>query len=178
MPGSVFLDGEDVTLRTIEEEDLDFLQRHINDPAVRTPIGATTPVNATDEREWFESMSEGDDVSLLVCADGDTVGTISLMDINADHGFGELGYWIAPDAWGEGYATAATRLLVGHAFDQRRLHKVSAKVFDYNTGSQRVLEKVGFTGEGVDREEAFVDGEYVDVHRYGLLEDEWRELQA
>jgi RimJ/RimL family protein N-acetyltransferase len=177
MPGPVFLDGETVALRTIEEEDIEFLQRHINDPAVRTPIGSSAPVNEAEEQDWFESLNESDDVSLLICVDGDAVGTISLMRIDEGWGRGTLGYWIAPDEWGEGYATAATRLLVGHAFDQLRLHKVRAEAFDYNTGSRRVLEKVGFTEEGVGREECFVDGEYVDVHRYGLIDREWRESQ-
>ena len=82
----------------------------------------------------------------------------------------------APEAWGEGYATEATELLVAYGFDQLRFNKVVAHAFAFNAASRRVLEKVGFTEEGVDREEAFIDGEYVDVHRYGLLEREWREL--
>ena len=84
--------------------------------------------------------------------------------------------WLLGDARcvGEGYATAATELLVGYAFDQRRLNKLIANAFDFNAGSQRVLEKVGFVEEGIRREEAFVNSEFVDIHRYGLLVREWR----
>lgn len=53
MPGPVFLDGDHITLRTIEEEDLEFLQRIINDPEVWRSLGAVTPTNAEEEREWF-----------------------------------------------------------------------------------------------------------------------------
>ena len=64
---------------------------------------------------------------------------------------------------------------MGYAFDQRRLNKVIANAFDFNAGSRRVLEKVGFTEEGLHREEAFVDGAFVDIYRYGLLAREWRD---
>lgn len=174
MPGPVFLDGEQVTLRPVEEEDLAFLQRDINDPKVRQPLAAMTPVNAAQEQDWFEQMNEDAGVSLLICTDDEPVGTIGLSDINETWGHAEVGYWVTPDAWGEGYATAATELLVGYGFDQRRFNKVIAHAFDFNIGSRRVLEKVGFTEEGVHREEAFVNGEFVDVHRYGLLAREWR----
>jgi RimJ/RimL family protein N-acetyltransferase len=178
MPGPVFLDGDRVRLRTIEEADLDFLQRTINDPRVRGSLGATDPVNAEQERAWFEERNEDDDsVSLLVCIEGEAVGTIGLSDLDETWGRAEVGYWIAPDAWGKGYATAAVELLAGYAFDQRRLNKLVAHAYAFNAGSRRVLEKTGFAEEGVHREEAFVDGAFVDIHRYGLLAREWHASQ-
>ncbi len=45
MSGPVFLPGDDVTLRTIEEEDLEFLQTQINDPRIWRPTGRSTPLN-------------------------------------------------------------------------------------------------------------------------------------
>lgn len=178
MPGPVFLSGDSVTLRTIEEGDLEFLQRDVNDPSVRRSLASVRPVNAEQERDWFERMSEGDDVSLLVCVEEEPVGTIGLSDIDETWGRAEVGYWVTPEAWGEGYATEATALICGYAFDQRRLHKVVASAFATNAGSRRVLEKVGFVEEGVHREEAFVNGEYVDVHWYGLLAGEWQETRT
>lgn len=172
MPGPVFLDGEAIALRTPAEEDVEFLQRNMNDPRVRRPIGSVGPVSESDEEEWIENANE-DGVSLLVCVDGEPVGTIGLSDVMDTWGCAEIGYWLTPDAWGEGYATEATALLVEYGFDQRRRNKIVAHAFDFNAGSRRVLEKVGFVEEGVFREEAFVDGEFVDVHRYGLLADEY-----
>ena len=56
--------------------------------------------------------------------------------------------------------------------DQLRLEKLSADALATNPASQRVLEKNGFLEEGRFRDHAFVDGERVDVVRYGLLADE------
>ena len=49
MPGPVFLEGDHITLRTIEEEDLEFLQEAITDPQVRRSIGGSTPYNLKQE---------------------------------------------------------------------------------------------------------------------------------
>ncbi len=94
------------------------------------------------------------------------------MDIDEQFGTAEVGYFFAPDAWGNGYATAAVERVVDYAFEELRLHRVHARVFAFNEGSARVLEKVGFEREGVLREAAYMHGEYVDELRYGLLEPE------
>ena len=171
MPGPTFLGGERVELRTVEEEDLEFTRDVINDPRVWRTLGTARPHNGADQEEWFESLADDGSETFLVCRDGDPVGVIGL-DQNETWGLGELGYWIAPDRWGEGYCTDAVRTVARYAFEERRLHKVAAEAYEHNEGSLRVLEKVGFEREGVRREEAFVGGEYRDVHRYGLLAGE------
>jgi RimJ/RimL family protein N-acetyltransferase len=173
MPGPVFLRGERVELRTIELDDAAFVQELVNDPDVWPTLGSVAPKNGPLEERWIESLGDSDDkVNLLVCdEDGDPVGTIGI-NLNRDWGVGELGYMIAPDAWGNGYCTDAVRALSRYAFEERRLHKVAAEAYDHNAGSRRVLEKAGFTEEGAHREEAFVGGAYRDVVRYGLLAGE------
>jgi len=174
MGSPVFLEGDSVTLHPVEEADAEFLQRLVNDPQVRPGIGATEPVTLAEEREFVESVGDGDDVQFLVRAGGERVGTIGLSRLSSAHGNAEVGYFFAPDAWGNGYATDATRTVVAYAFEERRLHKVYARAFAFNDASMRVLEKTGFEHEGTHRDQVFVNGEHVDVHRYGLLADEWR----
>lgn len=173
MPGATFLSGDRVTLRTVEEEDLEFLRDHSNDPAIRHPMTFDRPSNLERQRERFEDMYDGDDTGLLACVDGDPVGYVMLFHVDDSAGHAEVAYWVSPDAQGEGYATEAVALLLDYAFDERRLHRVRARALATNTASRGLLEKLGFTEEGVQRDEKFVGGEYVDTHFYGLLEDEW-----
>ena len=174
MPGVLFLDGETVELRTVEEEDTEFLQRLINHPRVRRTLAPLGPTNRAQERAWIDSLGEDNSITLLICADGDPVGCVDLKPPNEVWGVAEVGVMVAPEQWNEGYATAALTLLCGYAFDERRLNKVYAVVYATNPAVARVLEKVGFRKEGELRQEAFLDGEHVDLHRYGLLADEWR----
>lgn len=173
MPGPLFREGETVELRTVEEEDLEFLQQVVNDPAVRAGLGSSEPINGHEEREWFESIADDDDIHLLICVDGEAVGSIGCHQKSAVWRNAEVGYSLAPDAWNNGYTTDALRELAAYAFDERGFNKLSARAYETNPASQRVLEKVGFEREGVFREEAFVEGEFVDLYRYGLLADEF-----
>jgi RimJ/RimL family protein N-acetyltransferase len=172
MPGPVFLRGDRVDLHVIEEEDLPFLQRLINDPRVWRSLFQVTPKRMADEEEFLEATREDTEAHFLVCDDGDPVGTVGLTGMTHHWGTGDLGFYVDPDAQGQGYATAGVDLLVNYAFDQRRLEKLSADALATNPASRRVLEKNGFLEEGRFRDHAFVDGGRVDVVRYGLLADE------
>ncbi len=74
-------------------------------------------------------------------------GTIGLLpDDRGDAA--ELGYWIAPDAWGQGFATEAATAIVRFAFDTLGLsHLTSGHAVD-NPASGRVLTKLGFRETG------------------------------
>ena len=175
MPGPAFLHGDQVTLAVVESDDVPFLVETVNDPSVRNGLAHARPKTERDEREWVEDVTDpsSDDVHLLVCVDGDPVGVIGLDRVSERTGFGELGYYVKPDAWGQGYATDAAETLVDYAFGELRLHRVQAKAFDSNPASRRVLEKVGFEHEGVLRGHWYRNGSHEDVHVYGLLEPEW-----
>jgi RimJ/RimL family protein N-acetyltransferase len=175
MPGPTFLDGETVSLATIEADDVSFVHETVNDPAVRNGLSFARPQSEQTEREWIESIgdTDSDDVHFLICVEDDPVGVIGLNQVHPTLGTGELGYYLTPHAWGNGYATDAARTLVDYAFAQLRLHRVHARAFAGNEGSQRVLEKVGFEHEGVRRDHWFRNGEHEDVHVYGLLTSEW-----
>jgi RimJ/RimL family protein N-acetyltransferase len=179
MPGPIFLDGDDVTLRTATEEDRDFLRRNRDDPRVRASRSIHEPASddAIRRRLGGTLGRNGDTFALLVCDDGEPVGFVYLIrekPNDAIYRHGELAYWTAPEEWGNGYTTAGSRLLLGHAFDALGLRRVSASAFADNHGSRRVLEKLGFAEEGVEREHALVGGEWTDVVTYGLLAEEWR----
>lgn len=66
MPGPVFLRGETVDLHPIEEEDLPFAQRLVNDERVRRTLAVYAPKNRTQEEAWLDSHDD-DNVRLLAC---------------------------------------------------------------------------------------------------------------
>ncbi|WP_136689874.1 GNAT family N-acetyltransferase [Halorhabdus amylolytica] len=174
MPGPVFLEGETVSLRTIEENDLEFVQRERSDERVWRTLGWPFPSNREQLEEFYEeTISDEETINLLITADADPVGMASFHDLATEDRRGELGYWVAAAYQGNGYATDAVGTIVAYAFRDLGLHRVEAKVFDGNDASRRVLEKIGFTHEGVHREATFSDGQFRDVHWYGVLADEF-----
>lgn len=73
-----------------------------------------------------------------------------------------VGYMVDRVWRGRGVATTALRQVVRHSFEQLRLHRLDAGAMPSNLGSQRVLEKAGFTRVGVLRRYLFVGGRWED----------------
>lgn len=177
MPGSAFLRSDDVTLRTIEEEDIDFLADLVNDPDVWPYLNNHLPQNRTDEREFVtERVTDDASVNLLICVgeNGDEpAGVIGFEPATPVSGSAELGIMLASEHWGEGYGTEASRLLTTFAFEERRIHRMVAEAIDENVGSCRIWEKLGFRQEARLKEAAYHQGQHMDLLLYAVLEDEW-----
>lgn len=86
----------------------------------------------------------------------------------------DIGFELAPEHWGRGYATEAARAMVDFGFRELGLHRVSSWCIAENAASARVLERVGLRLEGRLRENVFFKGRWWDTLLYGLLEGEWR----
>ncbi len=84
-----------------------------------------------------------------------------------------VGYWLGVPYWGQGVMTDATRLAVHFAFTHLVVARVSTGVFPGNIGSQRVLEKCGFSHDGVLRYNTFKRGEWKDSLLYCMTRPEW-----
>jgi RimJ/RimL family protein N-acetyltransferase len=175
MPGAVFLEGDKVELRTIEKEDIEFLQENINKKEIRKNLTATKPVNLNQQKNFFEDVISSDkDVHLAICNEGEIMGIISLEDEEGDIGAATIGLWIAPKYHGNGYGTESVELITGYGFNELNYHRISARAYETNKASQKVWEKLGFEKEGELREKTFYGGEFGDIYIYGVLEDEWR----
>ena len=86
----------------------------------------------------------------------------------------EIGYELAPQNWGHGYATEAALAIVDFGFRELGLHRIAAWCIADNTASARVLERLGLRLEGRLREKEYFKGRWWDTLLYGLLESEWR----
>ena len=170
MDSPTFLRGERLALRPVEPDDRAFLARHWNEPTVRRWTNRYEPVTEADVSEL---LADEDAVHFVASRSGESVGFVWLFEISDVHDRAELGYWIAPDEAGRGYATEAARCCLRYAFADRNLRRVTARVFEGNDASMRVLEKLGFREEGRLREQYYVDGEYVDCVRYGVFQAEF-----
>lgn len=107
-------------------------------------------------------------------AEGEMIGDCGIRLAEAGARVAEMGYELAPERWGRGYATEAARAILAFGFTALGLHRVWASCIADNAASAHVLEKLGLRWEGQLREVAFYKGRWWDELRYGILEDEWR----
>lgn len=195
MPGARIMSGERLTLRTVESEDIPFLQRASANPEIRYSLG--TPVRNQEEFD----ISDESSTRFIVCLEAaDTgpgepdaesvtapgawvddqasddltrIGVVNVMD--ADWKRPELGYWLVPEVHGEGYGTESVSLVIKYVFREYDTPAIGAEAFAFNDASRGLLESLGFTEEGRRRKFMFVDGDYRDMVQYGLLRQVWKE---
>jgi RimJ/RimL family protein N-acetyltransferase len=147
----MFIRSERLFLRPGWPEDWEELLAGIGDEAVVKNLAqAPWPYTADDARDFLRQPQDPRCPHFFVTlptgsAPAEIIGGVTLMP---GEGEAELGYWIAQGHWGQGYATEATRAVLGLA---RTLghRRVSAGPFTDNPASARVLRKAGFrpTGE-------------------------------
>ncbi|OIW35430.1 acyl-CoA N-acyltransferase [Coniochaeta ligniaria NRRL 30616] len=111
----------------------------------------------------------------ILAPDGQTflggVGLRPLVDIECRTY--EVGYWIAPSAWGRGLATEVLKAFSRWAFETfEDVLRLEAGVFATNLASAKVLSKAGFVHEGTRRRAIWKNGEVLDIRIYGLLREE------
>jgi len=104
---------------------------------------------------------------------GDLLGSISLVRFAWEHARGEVGYWLARPARGQGHATRAVRLICGWGLEVLGLERIDLLAATGNPASQRVAERAGFTREAVLRSYMRANFERQDMVAFGLLVDEF-----
>ena len=77
MPGARIENGKRVALRTVEKEDVSFLQRAYTNPELRYSLG-TTPMS---QSQIEEHTDEKDGNQFLVCLDEETLEPANLMRV-------------------------------------------------------------------------------------------------
>jgi RimJ/RimL family protein N-acetyltransferase len=107
-------------------------------------------------------------------ATGELIGDLVLFWHSAEHRSGEVGYIVAPEHQGHGYATEATRALLALGFDGLGLHRITGRIDARNPASGRVLAKAGMRQEAVLVENEWFKGEWSTEVDFAILEREWR----
>jgi len=102
------------------------------------------------------------------------VGNVSVWHTSRRERAAEIGYWIRTDETANGVATEAACRVLQVAFEELHLHRVTLRIAVGNEPSERIAQKLGFTREGLLRQEVLVKGEWLDHTLHGILEEEYR----
>ncbi|MBD0672125.1 GNAT family N-acetyltransferase [Streptomyces sp. CBMA156] len=164
---------EGVSLRPIVEADLSAIDALLNEPEALGEFqwyGWQDPQRF--RRRWAENGLLGDEQWVFaVVAGGEFAGFVAAgrAGVRPAAPYWTLGVQLLPKARGRGIGTRAQRLLVDYLFAHTPVMRLEADTEAGNLAEQRVLEKLGFTREGVQRAVTFRAGEWRDVVRYSLL---------
>jgi RimJ/RimL family protein N-acetyltransferase len=125
----------------------------------------------------IDDEHDGLRLAAVLKGSGSVVGDISLWRVSSEHQQGEIGYVLAPQHQGQGYATEAVERMLRLGFEEIGFHRIVGRLDARNAASAAVLERVGMRREGHLRENEFIKGEWADELIYALLATEWEARQ-
>ncbi|HLQ71497.1 MAG TPA: GNAT family N-acetyltransferase [Bacillota bacterium] len=151
-------------LRVLEKDDLEFLHRLHNDPDVMDFWFSESHMSMEKLKHNHEKMLEEDSFrQFILTKDNERLGFVGLIRISPRHRNAEFVIMIDPSHQGNGYAKAATKQAMSYAFNQLNLHKLYLTVDKQNEKAIYIYENAGFQVEGEKKEHFFVNGSYHDV---------------
>ncbi|MFX1478792.1 MAG: GNAT family N-acetyltransferase [Promethearchaeota archaeon] len=174
-----FIEGDTIDLVAGNSKWADLSCKWMNNPRVRHYSRNAWPLTLEEVKKWFEPSSDQGMRDFVVFTiyhkkDKKPIGAIGFNHINWLYRNANIFAHIGePEYWGKGIAIEASKLVINYGFTELNLHKIYSGVFTPNTRSLRAAEKLGFKKEAVLKEEIYVDGEYVDVHKFALFKRDW-----
>jgi len=170
------LKGEKVILRAVERDDLKRLHelnRNVELAVLADDYWRPIPF-ASYEKSFDKHLDDDDKSWFVIEVNGVVIGEIGLHGKDRRAEATEFGIGIYdPGYVGKGYGPDAIKVLLRWAFHVQNWRRVWLETIAPNERAIRAYRACGFVEEGWLRQQAFVNGEYVDVVLMGLLRTEW-----
>lgn len=166
-----------IKLRPLEASDRTSITQLINNKKIWDNLKdyIPHPYHIEDADNFINFKKEEDPIANfgIVNDSNDFLGIIGLerkddiYRLNA-----EIGYWIGEPYWGKGIATKAIGMITKYGFEQLKLERIYAGVFDFNTASMKVLKNNGYTLESISRNALIKNEKILNEHVYVKLRSE------
>ncbi len=174
--------GSRIVLRECTSSDCVHIHRWWNDQQTTLWMGRRfrRPTTIEERKEGLEKVINQPPEGSVYFAIADKgtlayIGGIDLTSIDWTDKNAVLSIVIGDEAnRNKGYGSEAIQLLLRHAFQEMKLHKIELNVSAKNEQALRCYMKNGFQIEGRKRDHDFVKGEYCDEIQMGILESEYR----
>jgi len=170
---------ERLFLRQLLESDAEQWHHNLSDHDVAGLIGMDPLQDVADTKEIIINFSNryekdtGMAWAITLKDNGTFIGTCSYESIDKHNFSGEIGYDLLKEHWGHGYMTESLRPVIAYGFTEYKLNRIEGHTAAINKASRNLLERLGFSLDGISRESMFLRGEFRDYCLYSLLRREW-----
>lgn len=179
-PNDIRLETERLILRSLNIDDAKEIHENIKDKDVsKWTANVPYPYTLEMAHQFIEqshiTIENNKHIELgIVLKDANKlIGVVGLLNLDLRNKHAEIGYWLGKNYWGKGFMPEAAKRIIKFGFNELDLHKIYGKHIDVNTNSKRIFEKLGFTQEGLLREQSLKEGIYYNKPIWSLLRDEF-----
>lgn len=178
---NIFLQGESIYLRPLEEEDLTMeYVSWLNDTAVcEFNSHAVFPYTKEKMDAYYDYLQKTQSTNIvLAIIDKNNlthIGNISLQNIDWINRSAEYAILLGNKSyWGIGVASEASILICDYGFTRLNLHRIYCGTSSKNIGMQKLANKMHMSQEGIRKQAIFKNGEYIDIVEYGVLKNDFK----
>lgn len=174
------LTTERLALRKLSQETFQFVYDNYSDDQLIEFLGAANLEQLEVERNKFKKGLSTFNKTFLYfqLLDKNTekiIGWCGFHTWYLDHARAEIGYGLfTEDYKNSGIMTEAMKTILDYGFNEMKLNRVEAFIATYNIPSLKLVEKFGFTKEGVLRKHYFSNNKMEDSVVFSLLKEEYR----
>ncbi len=162
-------------LRGIEDVELELMRAWRNEPAVRANMYTQHEISREEHLNWWEKTKVRTDQKYFMYEmAGAPIGIAAFTGIDIQSRNSAWAFYTSPSA-PKGTGSKMEFLMLEHAFNELRLHKLYCEVLAFNASVIKLHQKFGFNVEGVFRQQHKVNDDFVDTYRLGILASEWQE---
>lgn len=126
-------------------------------------------ISKEDQERWYRKQQRDKNNLVFVAVDDVPVGYCQVKNIDLVNRSCELGFYVAPEYQGKGYATMMVRDLVNYATSELNVHRFYLEVFADNEKAINLYKKCGFIKEGILRDKILRAGRFRDVVVMALI---------
>ncbi|MED3622819.1 UDP-4-amino-4,6-dideoxy-N-acetyl-beta-L-altrosamine N-acetyltransferase [Neobacillus thermocopriae] len=160
-------------LRELKKEDKDILYKWRNKEEIRLHMFHSTPISYEQHVKWFENVLQHQSSVYRIFMNQNTPLGLVSFKINPQHQTCFWGFYVGEETAPKGTGSIMCSLALDYAFDYLKLRKVIGEVLAFNKKSIKLHQKLGFSQEGYFNKEIIRDGEFIDVIRFALFEEDW-----
>ena len=168
--------GKKVFLRGMEPEDMEMYREMANDPNTERLLGGWSfPISTKEQTEWYEkAVADKRNLrfTIVVQETEEAIGMVNLVDIDWKNGSAFQGIRMSAKK-GQGYGTDAVMALMRYAFEELRLVRLDATILEYNTVSQGLYKKCGWSIEGTKKKAIYRQGKHYNLLIAGITDEEY-----
>ncbi|EOG6893139.1 GNAT family N-acetyltransferase [Flavobacterium psychrophilum] len=163
--------------RQITPTDIQNIYKGLSNPKVIKYYGISfDSLEATEEQMiWYRDLEQNETgIWWAICSLDNNVfyGAGGFNNLNKEHKKAEIGFWLLPEFWGQGFMQEAFPLICDYGFNKLDLNRIEGFVDSENTNCKKAVERLNFKFEGTMRDCEIKEGKYLSVAIYSKLKND------
>ena len=166
------------SLRPLEKNDLIKVLEWRNDLRIRQNMFNERKISLVEHLEWYHNTCQDSSIrNLIYTVDQIATGFISFSKMDQKNGTCFWGFYVGNETAPKGIGYIMGYLGIDYAINQLKMRKINGEVLSNNIQSIKFHERLGFVREGLFSEHYLKNGNYQDVIRFALFQDQWNLLK-